>query len=101
MIYTYKSFPFITKGNLLHPDCIIIDTTLRILYFQRTENNFILRNLSSVPFKSIAAVRLHHRNEYFYFSTVEIETFGGKIISASGLKPKLAKELKDHLDRLR
>jgi len=101
MIYKYKSFPFITKGNLFSPDCIIIDTTQRVLYFQRTENNFITKNLSSVPFKSIAAVNLQHRNEFFYFSTVEIETFGGKIISVSGLKPKDAKELKDHLDRLR
>ena len=101
MTYKYTSFPLITKGNIFHPDAIIIDTSQRILYFQRTGKNFISQHLSSIPFKSIAAVRLYHRNELFFFSTIEIETFGGKTITASGLKQKDAKELKGHLDRLR
>jgi hypothetical protein len=101
MIYKYKAVPFITKGNLLFPDTIVIDTTQLVLYFHRRENNIISTTQSSIPFKSIAEVRLLHRNEWFFFSGIEIETYGGKIISASGFKSKEAKELKDFLDQYR
>lgn len=98
MIYKYTAIPVITKGNLIFPDTIIIDTQFRRLQYIKRSLNVFSKTLSSVPFKSIAEVRLHHRNEYLLFSTICIETYGGRVIKASGFKPEDSKEIKHYLD---
>jgi len=101
MIKTYTAIPFITKENRLFRDKITIDTNLRLLYFQKRNNNFFGYTNKSITFNDIGIVRLVHRAEWLLFSRVEIESTGGELITVSGLKAEDAKELKYYLDRLR
>lgn len=101
MIYKYTAIPFITRGNVLFPVSIVIDTVQQVLYCYKRENNIISTTHNSIPLKSIAGVRLYHRNELFLFSAIEIETYGGNKLRVSGLLAKEAKELKNVLDQWR
>ncbi|MBP6237612.1 MAG: hypothetical protein KA536_15790 [Saprospiraceae bacterium] len=101
MIKTYTAIPVITKGNLLFCDKITINTDRRLLYYQKRSNNFFGYINKSLRFNDIAIVRLVHRTEWLLFSCIEIESTGGELITASGLKPDDAKELKYYLDNLR
>ncbi|HMT36018.1 MAG TPA: hypothetical protein PKC41_09175 [Chitinophagaceae bacterium] len=100
MIKTYTAIPIITKGNLLFRDKITIDTQRRLVYFQKRSNNLFGYTNKSIKFNDISSVHLVHRAELLLFSRVAIETTGGEIISASGLKLEDAKELKYFLDNL-
>lgn len=101
MIKTYTAIPFLTKGNLFFRDKITIDTSRRLVYFQKRSNNLLGFTNISIAFHDIAIVRLVHRNEWLLFSRVEIESTGGELIVASGLSTEDAIELKYHLDNLR
>lgn len=101
MIKTYIAIPIVTKGNLLFRDKLTIDTNRRLLYYQKRSWNFFGYTNQSITFNDIAAVRLVHRAEWLLFSRIEIESHGGELITASGLKSEEAKELKYLLDNLR
>ena len=101
MIKTYTAIPFITKENRLFRDKITIDTSRRLVYYQKRSNNFFGYTNKSITFNDIAIVRHIHRAEWLLFSRIEIESTGGELITASGLKSEDAKELKYYLDNLR
>lgn len=101
MIKTYIAIPVVTKGNLLFRDKITIDTNRKILYYQKRSWNLFGYTNQSLSFNNIASVRLIHRAEWLLFSRIEIESYGGELITLSGLKSEDAKELKYLFDNLR
>jgi len=101
MIKTYIAIPIVTKGNLLFRDKVTIDTTRKLLYYQKRSWNIIGFTNKSISFHDIAVIRLIHRAEWLLFSRLEIESHGGDFITVSGLKAEDARELKYYLDHLR
>ena len=101
MIIQYSAIPVITEGNLLFRDKIIINTSQRIVSYRKRSINIIGYTLRTLRFKDIAEVQLIHRREFFIFSRVNIITFGGSVVTISGLKPADAKNVKYILDNMR
>ena len=101
MIIQYSAIPVITAGNLLFRDKVTIDTSQRIVTYKKRSINIVGYTLRTIRFQDIAEIQLIHRRELFIFSRVNIITFGGSVVTISGLKPADAKNVKYILDNMR
>lgn len=100
MIVTFTANRLFSKGNLLFPNKIIIDTSKRCLSFYKRNNIGIGYFETSIFSKDITTISVHHRNEFLMYSTVYIESKGGLIIQANGFDPKDAVEIKNIIENL-
>jgi len=100
MIKTFTANRLFSKGNLLFPNKIIIDTSKRSLTFYKRNITGIGYFETTIFSKDITTLSIHHRNEIMLYSTVYIESKGGLIIQANGFDPKDADEIKNIMENL-
>ena len=101
MVRIYKSVRF-TKGNILCKTTLKIDTRKKLVLVIKRNSNFIGYTIKCIKFRNISAVTLIERSEFFYFSEVLIESYGGKYdLSINGLSLHEAREIKNRLSRYR
>lgn len=89
-----------SKGNLFFPNKLIIDT-------ERKELTFFKRNItgigyfkSTMKFRDVVSISIHHRNEILLYSTILIESKGGLIIQANGFNPQDVEEIKNLIENM-
>jgi len=99
MVKTYTAIPVITKGNLIFPNKIIIDTYHRTVSFWKRNIYILGYKKTTLPIRKIASVSIHQHQELLYFSNIHIETYGGAYIVASGFRPKDTREIQRLLQR--
>jgi hypothetical protein len=94
---TYKAIRLITKGNLLFRDKLMIDTTLNKLTYWKRNIYGIGHDEIILNFRDIISFRIISRIELFLFCDIEIETRGGRIITANGFLKKDVNEIKGYI----
>ena len=90
---TFSAIRFLTRGNLLFSDKLIVDTTLTLLTYKKRNFYGIGHDEIILRFKDIISYRIVSRIELLLFCDIEIETRGGRIIKANGFWKKDAEEI--------
>jgi len=102
MIIRFASSSIFTKGNFPFKDIITLDTDRKILNYYKRKSMVAGYVNYSILLRNVSVIKLEHRQEFFIFSKLSIESTGGRdIFSISGLWPDDARELKYLLDNLR
>ncbi len=83
-----------TSGNLFFRDKITVDTRHRILKYHKRNPIGIGHNEISIKFHQIASFQLVTRLEWLFFCGINIETYGGGSLLATGFSINDAKEIK-------
>ena len=91
---TYSAIRLLTKGNLLFRDKLLIDTALNQLTYWKINFHGIGHDEIIMNFSNIISFRIISRIELLLFCDIEIETRGGRIITANGFLKKDVKEIK-------
>lgn len=90
----YVANRLFSKGNLLFPNKVIVDTANKTFSFYKRNSIGIGYQEMTIRFKDIVSVGVHQRNEILIYSSIIIESKGGKILEINGLNPNDVNEIK-------